>query len=34
MFGIGEETAPSTFAHNDKSRAYLQGGAVDFFRIW
>jgi hypothetical protein len=34
MFGIGQETAPSTFAHNDKSRIYLKGGAVDFFRIW
>lgn len=34
MFGIGQETAPSTFAHNDKSRIYLKGGAVEFFRIW
>ncbi|KAH8820715.1 o-methyltransferase-like protein [Xylogone sp. PMI_703] len=33
IFGVGEETAPSTFAHNDKSRAYLKGGAVEFFRI-
>lgn len=34
MFGIGEETAPRTFAHNVKSRMYLKGGAVEFFRIW
>jgi hypothetical protein len=33
MNGIGEETEPSTFAHNAKSRAYLRGGLVEFFRI-
>ena len=31
MFGIGDETAPSTFAYNNKSRTYLNGGAVEFF---
>ncbi|RDW60593.1 O-methyltransferas-like protein [Coleophoma cylindrospora] len=33
MQGIGEETDPNTFAHNDKSRMFLRSGAVDFFRI-
>jgi len=33
MQGIGEETAPNTFAHNAKSRSYLRGGGREIFRF-
>lgn len=33
MMGIGEEVEPDTFAHNEKSRAYLPGQFLEFFNL-
>lgn len=32
--GIIELTGEDTYAHTPKSRAYLDGAAMDFFNLW